>query len=708
MTADKQKIAILGGGVGAISTAWALTSDPACRERYEITIYQMGWRIGGKGACGRNPDFHYRIEEHGPHVWFGFYWNAFNAMREALAECRQYGLSGNTPFKDFASSFTPNHEATVMEFHDGQWSDWPIDLPAMPGEPGVGAPATLWQLFCAGVEWALARVREFEKEIVAAEIQAAKGHWLRAAKNLLKDAAVVGITIEESIVHCFSDMAPEVVDTLRNGPVNHTAKLGFIQQLMERLQEFIHEHSDAAAESIRRKAMIADTAVALLLGMIVDDVFNKGFDQLDDQDYSEWLKSHGCRNPWSPPVQAVYDAAFAFSRGITNEVKNRTLAAGSALHASLRMYFAYQGAYCYKMNGGMGDTIFAPFYLALKNRGVKFKFFHQVERLHSSADLIQSIDFSVQAHTIDGEEYDPLVSVPWGNTGAVLPSWLNRPDYGQLIEGDELKAKGINLDNPDGSNWPGTSMTLRHGVDFDHVVLGISFGSLPTITAELREKPEWAAMLDNIQTVATLSAQMWMTRTPSELGWEKPERPSQTPLVAGFVQPVDTWSDMSQTLPCERWPSPAPVSVSYFCGPLTDPDTDESQLERVKRETAAFLKNHASSLWPRAFDSGDFDYSLLLAPESAKGVERLDYQYYRANLAGSERYVLSVPGTRKYRLAPDWPGYRNLVLAGDWTKNWISAGCVEAAMISGKLAARALGAKLSIPGEDPNAHWAVE
>ena len=53
-----QKIAILGGGVGAVVTAFELTSQPDWQKRYDITLYQMGWRLGGKGASGRNAEDH--------------------------------------------------------------------------------------------------------------------------------------------------------------------------------------------------------------------------------------------------------------------------------------------------------------------------------------------------------------------------------------------------------------------------------------------------------------------------------------------------------------------------------------------------------------------------------------------------------------------------------------------------------------------------
>ena len=57
MTAPKkEKVAILGGGVGSMTTAYALTCDPDWKEKFEdITVYQLGWRIGGKGAFAITP-----------------------------------------------------------------------------------------------------------------------------------------------------------------------------------------------------------------------------------------------------------------------------------------------------------------------------------------------------------------------------------------------------------------------------------------------------------------------------------------------------------------------------------------------------------------------------------------------------------------------------------------------------------------------------
>ena len=47
--ATRQKIAIVGGGMGALTAAYWLT-DPSLGGRYDVTVYTMGWRLGGKGA----------------------------------------------------------------------------------------------------------------------------------------------------------------------------------------------------------------------------------------------------------------------------------------------------------------------------------------------------------------------------------------------------------------------------------------------------------------------------------------------------------------------------------------------------------------------------------------------------------------------------------------------------------------------------------
>jgi len=101
-------------------------------------------------------------------------------------------------------------------------------------------------------------------------------------------------------------------------------------------------------------------------------------------------------------------------------------------------------------------------------------------------------------------------------------------------------------------------------------------------------------------------------------------------------------------------------------------------------------------MWP------GFDWSMLHDPSDAAGADRLAAQHWVANVEPSERYVLSLPGTTELRLPKGMKGsgFENLHLAGDWTRNGINAGCVEAAVMSGLQASRAIsGHPATIIGE---------
>src|SRR5277367_1723701 len=133
-----QKIAILGGGIGALATAAELTNDPNWQDNYEITIYQMGWRLGGKGASGRNRNMSDRIQEHGIHLWMGFYENAFHMIRQVYDEANQKGLMPDSPFTDARKAFTPMNYTPMMEQVGTEWKLWPLNWwpsKEFPGEP---------------------------------------------------------------------------------------------------------------------------------------------------------------------------------------------------------------------------------------------------------------------------------------------------------------------------------------------------------------------------------------------------------------------------------------------------------------------------------------------------------------------------------------------------------------------------------------------
>jgi uncharacterized protein with NAD-binding domain and iron-sulfur cluster len=134
MAHHRERVVVLGGGVGAITTAFALT-DPRHGDRYDVTLYQLGWRLGGKGASGRGPNM--RIEEHGLHLWFGFYENAFREMRSCYEEL---GRGPEVPLRTVDEAFRPASRFGVAEHRLDRWSNWIDWFPETDGVPGTERP----------------------------------------------------------------------------------------------------------------------------------------------------------------------------------------------------------------------------------------------------------------------------------------------------------------------------------------------------------------------------------------------------------------------------------------------------------------------------------------------------------------------------------------------------------------------------------------
>ena len=117
--------------------------------------------------------------------------------------------------------------------------------------------------------------------------------------------------------------------------------------------------------------------------------------------------------------------------------------------------------------------------------------------------------------------------------------------------------------------------------------------------------------------------------------------------------------------------------------------------EAVRRHAIRFLETDLKHLWPKAVDERGFRWPLLLdgakgSDKQAVGQDRFNSQFWTANINPTDRYILSLPGTLKYRISPLDMHFDNLTIAGDWTDCGHQAGCVEAAVMSGRLAAHAL------------------
>lgn len=667
----KKKIAILGGGCGSMTAAYYLSNTPELRERFEVTVYQMGWRLGGKGASGRNQAIHDRIEEHGLHVWGGFYYNSFRMMREC------YGALGANVWE----MFVPHDHVGWGEYVDGRWLTWPLSVPSTPGElPGLGPAApSLGAQLARIIGWIREAIQDWPhgQTNAGARRPGCLGRIAAAAEMSL--AAVVDAAYEK-ICRLAEQPSGGDWDPLRT----------LIEDLARRLRyevgEVIESHND-----LRRIFVMMDLALALVRGILADHLHRDGLMKVDEVDLAEWLRMHGASelSLASAPLQGYYDYFLAYENGDSSRPR---MSAGMGIAHLLRLVGDYRGAMFWKMQSGMGDAVFAPLYQLCVQNGVRFRFFHRVVDVVPAVDgqSIAAIHLNRQVTLKDGT-YDPLIR-------AKIASWPSEPRWELIADNEarEMQQLGVNLEDP-WNAWPGTPVTLHAGTDYDAVILGLSIGAFGQVCSRIiASRPDWAAMAARLQTIQTVAMQFWWNKTVSDLGWG-----FENTTGTSYASPFQSWSDMSGALPMETWPPgpEAPQALVYFCGPMLnppsmpngmDPEFGREQTRKAWEQAFRWAQQNLGMFFPR------LDWSDFVDDGNGVGEARFAAQYARANYAPTERYVLDLPGTNRYRLEADTSGYANLVLAGDWLFTGLG-GAVESAVITGMQAARTLAGSISDP-----------
>ncbi len=690
----QMKVAIIGGGMGALTAAYFLT-DPAAGGQFDVTVYTMGWRLGGKGASGRNQARNDRIEEHGLHIWFGTYHNAIALMQRCYAEL---GRPAGAPLAAFDDAFKAQRRVVLLESVQGQWRPWAIDFPDL---PSLGGGATVFDLLNRLIGWI--RSHALDAGPLAAEHVAPFVESV-VAEDRARLATVFGtpdLLPTHNVRHLVDGLSAGVLSLSPGDPTSSVIADGLslgLKLLATTTFAFLKPLLPGDDFS-RRLWILLYLGVTFARGMLDDRLYERGFDAVEGIEMRAWLAKHssfaGSGNEAeadglafeSADMQAFYDASFSYVDG---DAEEPNVAASVALRCMLRILFDYAGPIILEMQAGMGDTVFAPMYLVLMKRGVRFAFFHRLTDLHLDATgaVIDEIDLSQQVQIADTMRYDPLYPVKG------LPCWPSEPFYTQIADGQQLKASGQNVELWD-SGWTDTGppKTLKRGRDFDHVVLGISYDVLPSVSAELCANVKWKAMIQGLDTADTQAAQLWFAEDRAELGMTGPPE-----IFGGYVEPWSSLTDFSHLLPRESWPAnDAPAYLNYTCGPLAKSAApgDDAVYARLRD----FLQRDTGPLWPSTVGNGGFDYGALYAP-GAVGEARLQAQYWRANTDPTERYVIAKAGTAGVRLAPDASGFANLSVVGEWTNTGVNISSIEATVISGMRASRSLsGQPVRIPGE---------
>jgi uncharacterized protein with NAD-binding domain and iron-sulfur cluster len=653
MKREGPRLIILGGGIASLTTAF-YASDERHAHLFPggIHVYEKSGQLGGKGASvrGSSPHIIHRIEEHGLHVWFGSYDNAF----ALLAACHDYlesrasvALRWSTALRSVEDGFRPCSRVAVMD-HDGSaWAPWTAEFPTDAHRPwhprqdddSVFSPSSIAMR-------ALRLAEAFLYSALGASGVQGRPHatWL--------DPAILPIPFPLPGLAPVTDGLARVLMTPSAGSWELLSRAlqalsRGARELRQRLDDPIRRHTGS-----RRIWYLVELLLAAVRGLIDHGVLHTNrLELIDGFDLREWLVLNGASEEsvsCSLLKSLAYDLAFAYEAG---DPERPRCSAAVGVFGLFRLLFTYRGAVMWKMNAGMGEIVFAPIYEALIKRGVQFYFGHDLTEIELRGNSVQQLAFQVQPRDRDwrGNGALPRLSIENGVLAGELPYW----------------------DKPAASS----SAVERVSLDVapqDRVVYGLPVGTLRQLLPA-NAPQRWHDCAAHLKTVGTVSLQLWL-RAPVDryAPWATPDI-----TVGAYTEPFDTWADMRVLAGERAVHDGAPIgSVAYFANVI--PEAVSSELCAVSR----FVDRGLVGLWPR------FEPGMILD------------QYSQSNLDDSARYTLSVPGTLEYRLSPRDDSIKNMRPVGDWTRNSINAGCIEAAVISGMLAANALlGGPLRIVGE---------
>jgi len=668
----KVRIAILGSGPAALATAYELTRRPDFEERFEIDIYAMGWRLGGKCASSRGEP-RGRNEEHGLHILGGFYHACFEQLHDVYREWQN--VSQGTAIA-YADAFFPHQTFTLLQRDLDRWRPVRVKMPDRDGIPGIDADnlsaVGLLERFLRLLRLGGDKLIDHFHSLADAEMMT-DGDGSHGSKRAEIAAETASTLISAyDIIESYAD-ALQGDEYNRFSPPDSSNVEAAISEIMVIL--------DSEWPQLRNLDWLGALQLGLSIanGILSDKVLVRGFDAINDVEASAWLKKHGAteRALRSILFKAGYHYAFGYPGG---DALNPNIAAGAGMRGLIRMVAGYHQSVFMHMRGGMGEIFVTPYFEVLRHRGVNFHFFHMTEELIPGDDgTIDKIVLRRQVRLADETiPYDPIVEY----TPRGMPSrnvWPSQAQDDQLHDDDKHVPRQHDLESWYDSQRIGESIVLQRGECFDICVLAIPVGTVVETTKQLAvQSPRWRKMLETASTTPTIGVQIWHEQERGTFGGY-----SHDELMTGFHLPMDTWCDMSQLLELEQ-PDNRIGALSYFCGSVprlrSSPPTDRgAERRRGEAIASAWLNDHAAAAFP-SLGSVNGEYN------QAAEVDR----FVSMNSDPATTYVTTPVGNPQHRIRPDETGFANLFLAGDWTRNNFDMGAVECAVLSAKLCARAI------------------
>jgi uncharacterized protein with NAD-binding domain and iron-sulfur cluster len=690
-----RRVVVIGAGVAGLTTAHELTRTEAARSDWTVDVFEMGHRIGGRLFSAHRPEASGRNEEHGLHVWFGFYDNAFRLAHDVWGSVRKpegcpwstiwdalrpisasdHGLPGPEGFVVRRVIHTRNSDVpgvSAARTFTGQLTGLLDLLRAL--------PATLNSMLRAEHE-SPAHVPETPSATLWPTPTDAS--WLRDVDRAFTQ--VLG-ALRERIGRDDPPAAAASEERRRRAARTERLLRRLHRPIVRRLRRMAGSRP-AALEVVR----LIDLGLAIMRGAnnVEDGIFEDGdLDRVSGWELGAWLRRHGADEDTTRHcrvVEFLYDGPFAYLRG---DRTRPVIEASAGLRLLFRFLFGHKYSVAFLMSAGASETLVAPLYALLRDRGVRFHLFHRLQRIDvdPTSRRVIRLHFVRAARALD--DYDPIV-VHDGLLG-LRPD----PDWSRLEDGAALEARGVSFYSrfaPD----RGESDVVIWEVDrdFDDVVLALPLGAVAPdgdgfspVAGWLNHHPAASACLERLHLVPTVAAQLWFREPADAIGL-------RNRAVVTWAQPFSIVCDMSPVIAHERWASPGPASCAYLCGawpleaptrPSSDREAPMRDLQRARAALRAQLDAHAPTLFaPSATLHG------------TEGVpDPIDAQYVRANVEPWDLADLPLPGADAVRLEATDTGVDNMVLAGSWLRTTMNMTSVEAAVSSGLAAARGLGAEV--------------
>jgi uncharacterized protein with NAD-binding domain and iron-sulfur cluster len=685
-----EEIAIIGGGLGGLSAAYALSKGDL-KSKYSITVFQMGWRLGGKCATGRDPK-NRRIEEHGIHAFTGSYYNALSMMEDVY--CNWSANPGN-PIPTFEDAFVQKNTGLHWELDGGvlkRWPKWsPPSARALKDIRNEKNLLLLWlQSYAGFLAYKLSGVPE----------QAATEHIPSDSElgGILKELKALDVCAAEML----ANQCGESVSEWR----------AFWTSIKPFLDGRVFRHSTNSNDNSRRNLLETEMFQVILRGIRDDKIVQKGFKSIDHHNFDYWLEKHGASVELleSPVVAYVANLTFQFPNG--DIARKPEMSAASYLQWALRSG-TYVGKSLYTFAAGTGETLITPLYQYLLSRGVKFKFFHELTDIETtkSGKSVTKLHFQQQAQVKDDKSYEPVKKFRG------LFCWPNKPYFSQLVNGGKIS--GIDFEEPNAAAF-GEKVELSVGngenKDFSKVILAIPPAAIiESAPSFLKCNSYWDDRIRDMPTIATQASQLWFKHSidfladmPPMINNEIPSGKNKLPekfyyASANFPGEMHGQVDFSKYIEYEGWGAEPPMGLLYGCGVMVDPPETPGVSKRKAADLRAFettrttltqmgavllpngVAQRNETINPHTLDFGDLHMDS--ENEGLKGQDRLVDQYFRGNVYPSDRYTQSPKNTKAKRINPLSPKVKNMTGAGDWVDTCLNVGSVECTVMGGLLAA---------------------